>query len=184
MNYFGFPLTNKFRSKTPRGFYDAVKGHSGIDVVMPVGTPLALPVDVTVINYRLQNEMGNCLYTQDKARNIHVFAHLSESKVKVGELVPANKMLALSGNTGSRTTNPHVHYEIIAPSPKEGLEMMTRELSPYKGWNIDPEEFLQNAELTDLEWCQKHLPEADWGKISSETATAFRSLAKRVEWRE
>lgn len=186
MNYFGYPLTNKFRSKTPKGFYDAVKGHTGIDVKMPIGTPLSLPVELVILKYRKQTEMGWTLYAQELAPygNIHVLAHLSESKVREGEQVSANQVLALSGNTGTATTAPHVHYEIIASSPKEGLEMMTRELSPYKGWNIDPEEFLQNVELTDLEWCKTHLPEADWANIPLNLTTAFRALAKRTEWRK
>lgn len=186
MNYFGFPLTNKFRSKTPRGFYDAVKGHTGIDVAMPIGTPLSLPIKGVVVKYRKQTEMGWCLYIQEPNGNIHVLAHLSEAKVREGDQVSENQVLALSGNTGGKTTAPHVHYEIIAPRPAEGLEMMTRELSPYKGWNISPEEFLQNIkpELTDLEWCKTYLPEADWSNIPLNLTTAFRALAKRTEWRK
>lgn len=144
MNYFGFPLTNKFRSKTPKGFYDAVKGHTGLDVAMPIGTPLSLPIKGVVLKYRKQTEMGNCLYVQEQNGNIHVLAHLSEAKVREGDQVAENQVLALSGNTGGKSTAPHVHYEIIAPRPEEGLEMMTRELSPYKGWNIDPAKFLDS----------------------------------------
>lgn len=187
-HYFGYPVSNPFRSKTPRGFYDPIKGHTGIDLIMPQNTEIKSPCDGVVVEYRTQSEMGRCLYVQDGEGNIHVFAHLTKTLYQKGDKVKKDTVLALSGNTGSATTAPHLHYEIIAQKPAPGLEMMTRELSPFKGWNIDPEAFLSQPEpkpeeLSDLEWCTTHLPEVDWSKIDPVLYTAFRSLAKRVVWR-
>lgn len=174
-----------FQAKAP--IYDKVKGHTGEDYLMSENTELFSPCNGVVLKYRNQTEMGNCLYIQEPNGNIHVFAHLNAAKVKEGESIVLNQLIALSGHTGTRNGSvAHLHYEIIAPHPESGLEIMTRELSPYKGWNVPPEEFLQNIkpELTDLEWCQTHLPEADWASIPLNLTTAFRALAKRTEWRK
>lgn len=183
MTFLGFPLTNGFRSMTPKGFYDPIKGHTGLDFLMPVGTNISLPFDVTVVDFLVQKEMGNTLYLKD-GENIIVLAHLSEVYVKVGTTVNKHFVFARSGNTGTATTAPHLHVEVIAPKPQEGFEMMTRTLGKYSGYNIDPTNYLEPRELTDLEWCKKYLPEADWTKIPLEMTSAFRALAKRVEWRK
>lgn len=191
MNYFGFPLSNKFRSKTPRGFYDAVKGHTGIDIICPIGTGLSLPVHTKVFDFLKQPEMGNCLYLKDFNGNVLVFAHLSEVLVKVGQSIAPNETFAKTGNTGSKTTAPHLHLEIISPKPDEGLEFMTRSLGKAKGYNIDPEQYLNSLTLgsgEDLEWLKEHQiifgehrpsDPVTWGEL----ATVVHRLAKKViEW--
>jgi len=139
MTYLGAKIINKFRSKTPRGFYDPIKGHTGIDYAMPIGTSLKLVNPVQVVDILTQKEMGLTLYVEDAERNIIVFAHLSQVLVKKDEYCSPGTLLAKSGNSGSATTGPHLHREVIAPKPMPGLEFMTRTLGRWRGWNIDPE---------------------------------------------
>jgi murein DD-endopeptidase MepM/ murein hydrolase activator NlpD len=40
------------------------------------------------------------------------YAHLSSIDVKVGDTVNANQKLGVSGNTGTRTTGPHLHFGV------------------------------------------------------------------------
>jgi hypothetical protein len=40
------------------------------------------------------------------------YAHLSSIDVKVGDTVRANQKLGVSGNTGTRTTGPHLHFGV------------------------------------------------------------------------
>lgn len=61
-------------------------------------------------------------------------------EVKRGELI------AITGNSGSKTTAPHLHYEIITPQFKlltypdrpQIDRIMTRQLYGFKGLNVDP----------------------------------------------
>lgn len=137
----------------PRGFYDKVKGHTGCDWIMPEGTSLSLPTVNTVTQIRTQAQMGNTLYLTDKDGNILVFSHLVNIPVSKGDRVGAGKVFAFSGNTGSATTNPHVHMEILSQTPEEGAEMMTRRLGEFSGYNIDPIKYLDSlTEETEEHW--------------------------------
>lgn len=149
MNFLDYPISNKYRSKTPKGFYDSVKGHTGIDVVCPVKTEISLPFPVQVLNFKRQNEMGDTLYLKDFYGNILVFSHLSKvlTPINKGRLIVKDEVFALSGNTGGKTTAPHVHFEVIAKNPEKGLEFMTRKLADYTGYNIDPTIYLQSLDV-------------------------------------
>jgi len=132
--------TYPFQKKGP--YYNPVKGHTGQDYLMPESTPIKTPVSGEVVATYNQTEMGKTMYVKDSQNNIHVFAHLSEFVAKKGDKVRRNQLIAKSGNTGTKTDAPHLHYEIISPIPQKGLEHMTRSLRGFKGYNIDPEEFL------------------------------------------
>ena len=191
MKYFGHSIINGFRSHTPKGFYDLVKGHTGTDFDCPVGTPLSLPVNLTVADFKVQTEMGNCLYLRDESQNILVFAHLSEILVKVGDLLAPNTIFAKTGNSGSRTTGAHLHFEIIAPKPEVGGEMMTRRLGNFKGYNVDPVTYLDSLTFRSsekLEWLKEHdviqgehrpTDPVTWGELS---LVLFRLTKKILEW--
>jgi len=194
MNYFGFPLTNPFRSHVPNDYYDPIKGHTGIDVIMPIGTPITIKVDTTVELVAKQPEMGLVLYLSDPDGNILVFAHLSKVDVKTGDKIPAGSVMALSGNSGSATTAPHVHFEIIAKIPDKGFEFMNRSLQGFVGWNVDPENYLNKINKPDhwsdeaMEWMVEHeiighkknfSASVSWGEF----AVASKRLAEKVlEW--
>lgn len=142
MNFLDYPISNKFRSHTPKGFYDAKKGHTGIDITCPEGTDLWLPFPTMYFSFLVQNEMGNTLYLKDYYGNILVFAHLSKTLLPESGRISKNQIFAKSGNTGTATTAPHVHFEVIAKLPQKRLEFMTRKLGHVEGYNIDPVEYL------------------------------------------
>lgn len=137
-----YKLINPYQSHTPVGFYDPVKGHTGVDYATPVGVPLALPVPVTVLKCLKQQQMGTTLYVKDPDGNILVFSHLSSCKYSYEIDVPAGEVFAHTGNTGSATTGPHLHFEVIAETPEPGGEHMKRSLAGYYGYNIDPVPYL------------------------------------------
>ena len=189
--YFGFDVINKFRSNTPKGFYDPIKLHSGIDINCPVGTPLSLPIKTKVVQFLVQNEMGKTLYLEDENGYTSVYAHLSEVFVKVGEEVEAGKGFAKTGNTGKATTGAHLHFEVICKSPEALLEMMTRKLGSIIGYNIDPIRYLdrinapKQEDLGPMEWTIKHgifEPDAksDEPVTKGECAVYMQRLAKQV----
>ena len=87
------------------------KGHGGMDLAVPTGTPIraALPGTVTVSKYNaggygyyVMIDHGNGLAT--------LYGHCSKLLAKVGQTVEAGDIIALSGSTG-RSTGPHLHFE-------------------------------------------------------------------------
>lgn len=144
MTYFGYSVINGYRSGVPAGFYDPIRHHTGVDIGCPVGTELSLPWDTVCLEARKQTEMGNVIYLEDSLYGVTVLAHLSAFKVKKGDKVPSGTVVALSGNTGGKSTGAHVHMEMICRKPEKGGEDMYRkELSPFIGFNVDPEKYWQ-----------------------------------------
>lgn len=138
-------LWNAYQSKSPRGFYHPIKGHTGVDLNY-VFEALPSPVTGTVEKVLKQPEMGNTIYLKDQERGfIHVFSHMSKINVKAGQQVKRNDTLGVTGNTGAKTTAPHLHYEVISLAKPEKIldQIMTRSLGGYNGWNIDPIRYIR-----------------------------------------
>lgn len=88
------------------------KAHTGIDMVVPTGTPIraALGGTVTVSKYNVGGygyyvmiDHGNGLAT--------LYGHCSKLLTRAGQAVQAGDIIALSGSTG-RSTGPHLHFEV------------------------------------------------------------------------
>lgn len=123
------------------------------------------------------------------------YLHLQESSVSAGDKLKAGQTFAKMGKSG--TVYSHVHFdgwEIESDVHK----LMQSHYIPYgfypshksKAWVQD--NFLNLLTLisdmrlkakteTALDWCKKHLPEADWSDSSENEALKFRSLALRVK---
>jgi murein DD-endopeptidase MepM/ murein hydrolase activator NlpD len=99
--------------------------HLGLDIGLDIGTPVLAAAPGTVIwaSYGL---LCNCTDTNDPygiaivirhdfgfegERLYTVYAHLSETEVKVAQRVERGEVIGLSGNTGL-STGPHVHFEV------------------------------------------------------------------------
>ncbi len=143
---FDAAVMNCYRSHVPAGYYDKVRGHTGVDLHYQF-EPLACPITGEVIATPHQNQMGNCLYIQDEKGAIHVFAHLSAFMVKQGDNVTRNQIIAKTGNSGNPPTGgsypAHLHYEIVTAQPvnAEDAVMHRPELTAAldgKGFNTDP----------------------------------------------
>lgn len=93
-------------------FTGQTKGHTGIDIAVPTGTPVcaALPGVVTTAAY---NAGGYGYYVMVDHGNgmVTLYAHNSRLLVRVGETVEAGDVVSLSGSTG-RSTGPHLHFEV------------------------------------------------------------------------
>ena len=86
--------------------------HHGVDVAMPVGTPLIAPADGQVAHKGNGASGGHVLILRH-AGNLHtVYYHLQKpSHRRLGEQVRTGDLIANSGNTG-RSTGPHLHFEV------------------------------------------------------------------------
>ena len=88
------------------------RGHTGIDLAVPTGTPIraALPGTVAVSTY---NQGGYGYYIMiDHGNGLStLYGHCSQLLASVGRTVEAGDIIALSGSTG-RSTGPHLHFEV------------------------------------------------------------------------
>jgi biotin carboxyl carrier protein len=84
--------------------------HSGMDIAVPVGTPVRAPAAgvVTFAAPSLYLTGGTVLIDHGFGLSSN-FLHLSTLKVHVGERVRQGQVIALSGMTG-RATGPHLHW--------------------------------------------------------------------------
>ena len=93
-------------------FTGETRGHTGIDIAVPTGTPVraALPGVVTTATY---NAGGYGYYVMIDHGNgmVTLYAHCSKLVARVGSTVQAGDIVSLSGSTG-RSTGPHLHFEV------------------------------------------------------------------------
>lgn len=95
--------------------------HSGMDIAVPVGTPVRAPAAgvVTFAAPDLYLTGGTILLDHGFGLSSN-FLHLSKLKVRVGEHVKQGQVIALSGKSG-RVTGPHLHW---------GFNWLTTRLDP------------------------------------------------------
>lgn len=114
-----------------------LRGHNGIDLALPVGTPV-LAVDAGQVmgtGYEAGG-FGNWIKLRH-AWGESIYAHLLERTPILGDQVAAGQEIARSGNTGG-STGPHLHLGI--------------RLDPYQrgdGWGgcVDPLPLLPPASV-------------------------------------
>ena len=83
--------------------------HDGVDVSMPVGTELYSPVSGKIRLAKSDSYGGKYIQVLASDGKGHWCLHLSEFKVKVGDLVQQGQLIGISGNTG-QSTSPHTHF--------------------------------------------------------------------------
>lgn len=111
------PVTHGFwidESNNPlyQGFYDVFDGHHpGVDFNLPEGTPLKAALPGIVVRNELHPGMGHTLAIRFGSVYV-LYAHLSQIGVDLGQLIRRKQLVAYSGNTGSATTGPHLHFEL------------------------------------------------------------------------
>jgi hypothetical protein len=91
--------------------YNGVKKsqHEGMDFHAAAGTAVHASNRGTVILARNLYYEGNCVVVDHGQGLLTIHMHLSEIKVKEGEMVESGQLLGLSGSTG-RVTAPHLHF--------------------------------------------------------------------------
>lgn len=85
--------------------------HLGLDFRVPSGTPVTAMNDGTVLLARPLYFEGNFVVLDHGQGLLTLYLHLSEFKVKEGDLVKRGQIVGLSGGTG-RATGPHLHVAV------------------------------------------------------------------------
>lgn len=114
------PLENGWRDKVTSEFGyrnnptgTGSEGHTGLDMGVPLGTPVRAVKDGRVLFVRYkQTGYGYHLAIDHGGGLVTLYAHCSEILVTEGQEVKAGDIIARSGSTG-RSTGPHLHLEVI-----------------------------------------------------------------------
>jgi murein DD-endopeptidase MepM/ murein hydrolase activator NlpD len=107
--------------------------HAGSDIAAPMGTPVVAPLSgrVTVASFLGGYGLSVVLSHGDGTKKT-LYAHLSETFVKPGEVVRQGDVIGRVGSTGL-STGPHLHFEVreyrngqwMALNPKDFLKETT-----------------------------------------------------------
>ena len=102
------PVTSVFGWRIFRG---VPQFHTGLDIALDYGTPVASTGDGLVLGSGWQRGFGWCVFVQHAHGYHTLYAHLSQVAVEVGDTVAPGSLVGLSGSSGN-STGPHLHYEI------------------------------------------------------------------------
>ncbi|NPV89747.1 MAG: M23 family metallopeptidase [Firmicutes bacterium] len=88
------------------------RGHTGLDLGAPIGTPIRTALDGTVQFVRYTTTgYGYHLAVDHGGGFVTLYAHCSKILVTEGQAVKAGDVIAQVGSTG-RSTGPHLHFEV------------------------------------------------------------------------
>lgn len=89
----------------------ASTNHAGVDIAVPVGTPVRAGANGIVVSSGRLGALGNAIVVDYGSGTIARYGHLSQLIAKAGDRVAAGEVIGASGNTGN-STGPHLHYEV------------------------------------------------------------------------
>ncbi|MFD9286379.1 M23 family metallopeptidase [Streptomyces mirabilis] len=101
--------------------------HTGIDLAVPVGSPVTAVLPGVVLMSATDASYGHYVLVRHSEHEYSLYAHLSRSDVQHGMTVSAGQRLGISGDTGN-VTGPHLHFEVRT--------------EPVFGSDIDPVKYL------------------------------------------
>ncbi|MXP50916.1 hypothetical protein FD726_00685 [Pantoea sp. SoEX] len=85
--------------------------HKGVDIALPIGTPIFAISKGEVIVAKKGNIAGNYVTILHNNGYITRYMHMKKILVKIGQKIQHGDTIGLSGNTG-RSTGPHLHFEL------------------------------------------------------------------------
>jgi len=92
--------------------FNANQNHFGIDIAANPNESVLATLDGTVILATYTADTGYVIQVQHTQNLVSVYKHCGSLLKKVGDTVKAGEAIALVGNTGEKTTGPHLHFEI------------------------------------------------------------------------
>ena len=105
--------------------------HNGIDIAVPVGTPLKAVADGIIVEARNADGYGKFVVIEHNISGKIItseYGHILRWTVSKGQKVKQGQIIAISGNEG-RSQGPHCH--------------LTLRIGKYQGRAIDPKEYIR-----------------------------------------
>jgi murein DD-endopeptidase MepM/ murein hydrolase activator NlpD len=100
-----------FMTRGQVGAGDPAESHPGLDIAVPVGTPVRAAGGAVVEVAGTDPAYGQFVLLRHSGGYETMYGHASRILVHDGDSVQAGQVIALSGNSG-RSTAPHLHFEI------------------------------------------------------------------------
>ena len=92
--------------------FDLRGGHRGIDIVTKPDETIKSTLDGTVIYAGFSSAEGNVISVQHNNNLISVYKHCAQVVKVAGDRVKSGEVIAIVGNTGEKSTGPHLHFEM------------------------------------------------------------------------
>ncbi len=98
------------------------RGHRGVDIFAPRGTPVLSATNGSVYRVETTRIGGKVVWVRDSDESQRVYyAHLDSQVVRTGMEVERGTLLGFVGNTGNaRTTPPHLHFSVYSRGAVRG----------------------------------------------------------------
>lgn len=133
----------------PRGTPPNVTIHGGTDFPLSIGQPVHnAGAEGRVVYAGWFSDGGWSVEIDHESGGVRYrtrYMHLSGILVVVGQVVSRGFLIALSGNTGSATTGPHLHFAIWIYGLIDALRVQPDPLSKYPWYAVDAERLLVEA---------------------------------------
>ncbi|MCB9766258.1 MAG: M23 family metallopeptidase [Alphaproteobacteria bacterium] len=111
-----WPIAGEHRISSPYGYrhhpvLNKRKFHNGVDMAVPVGTPV-LSAQRGTVSVAKEDDLNGRYVVIDHGYGVRSsYCHLSEHSIEKGDVVERAQQIGLSGNTG-RSTGPHLHFTL------------------------------------------------------------------------
>jgi len=107
-------------------FFEEDSKHYGVDIVMPLNSPVHSISEGVVVFAEWTSETGYVIIIEHLNGLTSIYKHNS-SVIKIqGDKVQTGEIIAFTGNTGELTTGPHLHFELW-----------------YQGEPVDPQSYIE-----------------------------------------
>lgn len=106
--------------------YDNENKHYGVDIVMPENSPVHSISEGIVVFAEWTSETGFVIIIEHLNGLTSIYKHNSSIIKLQGDRIETGEIIAFTGNTGSLTTGPHLHFELW-----------------YQGEPVDPESYIE-----------------------------------------
>ena len=107
-------------------FFEEDSKHYGVDIVMPLNSPVHSISEGVVVFAEWTSETGYVIIIEHLNGLTSIYKHNSSVMKTQGDKVQTGEIIAFTGNTGELTTGPHLHFELW-----------------YQGEPVDPQSYIE-----------------------------------------
>jgi murein DD-endopeptidase MepM/ murein hydrolase activator NlpD len=86
--------------------------HFGVDVVTKKDEQIKACLDGVVLYTSFNDQDGYTVILSHQNNITSVYKHAQKVMVEIGQSISAGESIAIVGNTGERSTGPHLHFEL------------------------------------------------------------------------